>query len=76
MTGNEQDQQIAERLCHDFAWNGRTYREGEYVALLNGRVVAVSDNAVGAIKALRQIDPDPRHGMVVEVGQPEVDVIR
>jgi hypothetical protein len=37
MTGSEQDQQITERLCHEFAWNGQTYRDGESVALLNGR---------------------------------------
>jgi len=76
MTGSEQDQRIAERLCRDFAWNGRTYREGEYVAVLNGSIVAVSDCAPGAIKALRELDPDPRHGVVVEIGQAEVDVIR
>jgi hypothetical protein len=76
MTGIDQDQRIAEHLCQELTWDGRTFRKGEYVALLEGRIVAVSDSPLEAIRALRGIDPDPRHGMVVEVGQPEIDVIR
>lgn len=76
MSGAERDAQIAERTMQDFAWNGQTFQKGEFVAILNGAVVVVSDNAMDAINALREIDPDPRQGMVVEIGHAEVDLIR
>jgi len=67
---------IAESLCTEFQWDGQTFREGDCVALLDGKVVAVADNADDAVSALRAIDPDPRRGMVVEVAHSVVDVIR
>jgi hypothetical protein len=76
MTEQERNQHVADRLCQDFAWDGQTFREGQFVALLDGRIVAVSENVRGAITALRAAAPDPQRGMVVEVGHPEVDVIR
>jgi hypothetical protein len=76
MTEQERNQQVADRLCQDFAWDGQMFREGQFVALLDGRIVAVSDNVRSAITALRAAAPDPQRGMVVEIGHPEVDVIR
>jgi hypothetical protein len=63
-------------ISTQFAWNGRTFQQGEYVALLNGEIVAVAKNPDGAISALRALDPDPKRGMVIEVAHPAVDVIR
>lgn len=76
MTERELNQTIADKLRTDFAWNGRTFREGEFVALLDGKIVAVSDDIRDAVMAVRAIDPDPRRGMVVEISHPVVDVIR
>jgi hypothetical protein len=74
----EQDHnlRIAEAICEHFAWDGQTYKEGDFVALLGGAIVAVADNPDAAIKALRMRDPDPRQGMVIEVHRPEADIIR
>lgn len=76
MNHQEQNRRIAESICDQFAWNGQTFREGQFVAILDGRIVAVTDNPDGAIAALRALDPDPKHGLVVEVAHPSIDVIR
>jgi hypothetical protein len=76
MNEKERNLRVAEAIYAEFAWNGQTFREGDCVALLDGKVVGVADNPDDAISALRAIDPDPRRGMVVEVTHPAVDVIR
>ena len=30
------NQKVAEQICRDFRWNGRTFKLGEYVGLLDG----------------------------------------
>jgi hypothetical protein len=76
MTETERNRRVAERLCLDFEWNGRRFKEGDFVALLDGQVVAVASAPDEAIRALRALDPDPKRGMVVEVTPPVVEVIR
>ena len=78
MNTNEQERnlRIAEAMCRDFQWQGRTFHEGECVALLDGNIVAVADNPDDAIAALRALDPNPQHGVVVPITPPTVDVIR
>jgi hypothetical protein len=76
MNEKERNLRIAESIGAQFAWNGQTFREGDFVALLDGKVVAVADNPDDAISALRALDPDPKRGMVIEVAHPVVDVMR
>jgi hypothetical protein len=76
MTEREKNQQLAEHISRAGGWNGQPHRPGEWVALLDCRVVAVADDLDGALRALRRLDPDPRRGMVAEVGPPPADVIR
>ena len=76
MHENERNLRIAETIYTQFAWNGQTFREGDCVALLEGKIVAVAKNPDDAISALRALDPDPKHGMVIEVTHPVVDVVR
>ena len=76
MTEKERNLRIAESICAKFAWNGRTFEEGDYVALLDGKILAVADNPDDAISALRALEPDPKRGMVIEATHPVVDVIR
>ena len=76
MTEKERNLRVAEALCEDFQWDGKVFKQGEYVVLLDGKIIAVADNPDDAISELRSIDPDPKHGMVVEVSHPAVDVIR
>jgi len=76
MNEQQRDREIAQRICQDLRWNGRSFQLGEYVVLLDGDIIAVTADPEGAIKALRSIAPDSSRGMVVEVSHPVVDVIR
>ncbi len=76
MNEKERNSRIAESIYAEFAWNGQKFREGDYVALLDGKIVAVADNPDDAIATLRTLEPDPTRGMVVEVTHPGVEVIR
>ena len=70
------NQVVADRICRASSWNGRQLRYGECVALLDGEVIAVSEDLDGALKSLRATDPNPRRGMVFEVAPPVIDIIR
>jgi hypothetical protein len=76
MSDYDRNNEVAEIICRDFCWNGRQFKLGDYVALLDGNVVAVADRPGEAISALRSIDPEPLRGMVVEVSPPSLTVIR
>ena len=76
MSDKERNLRIAESIFSRFAWNGQTFHEGDCVALLDGQIVAVAKTPQDAIAALRVREPDPKRGMVIEVTQPTVDVIR
>jgi hypothetical protein len=76
MNEKERNLRIAESIYAQFAWNGQTFREGDFVALLEGKIVAVAHNPDDAISTLRSLDPDPKHGMVIEVSRPVVDAVR
>lgn len=76
MNERVRNQQIADSICRDFNWQGREFKAGECVALLDGAVVAVAPDLDLALEALRKIEPDPRRGMLLEVREPVVDVIR
>ena len=70
------NQQAAEQICDARQANGRQFQTGEWVALLDGQVVAVAGDLDAALRSLRAVDPDPGRGMVFEVGTPVTDEIR
>jgi hypothetical protein len=72
----EVNQQVADQICNEGRLNGQPFRAGEWVALLDGKVVAVANDLDAALQPLRAVDPNPRRGMVFEVGPPVTDVIR
>ncbi len=76
MNETQTNQTIAAQICSAGRWDGRLFRPGECVALLDGNVVAVAEDLGGALRALRALDPDPRRGMVLEVAPPVTDAIR
>jgi hypothetical protein len=76
MNDHERNVRIAQAVHGDCTWNGQKFHEGEFVALLDGQVVAVENNADDAIEALRALDPDAKRGMVIKVSPPAVDVVR
>ena len=75
MSEKERNLRVAEALRREHRWSGQTFNEGDYVALLDGNIVAVADNPDDAISALRAVEPDPKRGMVIEVSPPKIDVI-
>jgi hypothetical protein len=76
MNEQQKNQQVAEQIMQAGGSNGKPYRLGDWVALLDGKVVAVAGDLDSAVRALRRLDPDPKRGMVFEVGPAVVDVIR
>lgn len=76
MTEQDINQQVAEQICNTGRLNGRQFNRSEYVALLDGNVVAVTKDLASALGALRVLDPSPLRGMVFEVAPPVTDVIR
>ena len=76
MNDRDRNLRIVQSLQRDFAWEGRTFQRGDFVALLDGELIAVEKSVDDAIAALRSRDPDPKRGMVIEVNSPTVDVIR
>jgi len=77
MTEFEKNQQVADQICDTLTWRGRQFKLGQYVALLDGEVIAVEEDALDAIVSqLRARDPNPDRGMVFQVGPPVMDVIR
>ncbi len=73
---DERDQAVARTICTTFEYGGRHFQRGQYVAILNGDVVAVENSAEAALRALRSRAPDRWQGLVCEVREPEPDVIR
>jgi len=76
MNETDLNRRIAQAVHRDFAWDGRTFQNGDFLALLDGKVVAVANTADDAIAALRACDPDPRRGMVIAVAPSAIDIIR
>lgn len=76
MNDLDRNQDVADSICRDFAWQGRVFQPGDCVALRDGVVIAVAPDADQALPLIRKIDPNHRRGMLVEVGKPVVDVIR
>lgn len=76
MSDQEINEKVAEQINGAGGLNGKQFRPGEWVALLDGKVVSVAEDIDGAVQALRRVDPNPQRGMVFEVGPPVVDVIR
>ena len=70
------NQQIADQICREFQWNGKSFEVGECVALLDGKIIAVADSMDQALVELRAAEPDRKRGMLFEVRQPVMDVIR
>lgn len=76
MSEREINQKVAEEIRSTFCSNGQEFHLGEWVGLLDGKVVAVAKDIEGAFQTVRKLDPDPHRGMILQVGPPVVDVIR
>ena len=76
MSEREINQKVAEEIRNTFRLNGEVFNLGDWVGLLDGKVVAVAKDVDTAFEAVRRLDPNPHRGMILQVGPPAVDVIR
>ena len=76
MSEREINQRVVEQINSAGGLNGKQYRPGEWLALLDGKVVAVAEDIDGALQGLRRLDPNPQRGMIAKVGPPVLNVIR
>jgi hypothetical protein len=76
MTEREINQRAAEQIGASGCLNGKRYQRGEWLALLDGKVVAASNTLDAAIRELRALEQDPQRGMIFQYGVTELDVVR
>lgn len=70
------NQQVASRIREELRWGEQQFKQGDCIALLDGKVIAVKENMSEALTALRQMEAEPDRGMLFRVATPTVDVIR
>ena len=76
MSEREINQDVAEEIRRTYRLNGQELHLGDWVGLLDGKVVAVAKDIESAFQAVRKLDPDPHRGMILQVGPPVIDVLR
>ena len=62
----EQDSRLAREINQDARRNPSSPYAGKFVAIAEGRVVAVGEQLDEVMAALRQVAPDRNQGLVVE----------
>jgi hypothetical protein len=72
----EKNQRVAEEICRTRQWQGQTFPQGEYVLLLDGEVFALCESLDRAMQTFNETGAEPNRGMVFEVADPVIDVIR
>ncbi|MFQ6044227.1 MAG: hypothetical protein ACE5PV_25515 [Candidatus Poribacteria bacterium] len=70
------DQDAAKEICSRFEFDGQRFRQGQYVAILRGRIIAVGDSFDEVQCALSAQEPNPHKGLICQVEKPMLDVIR
>jgi dihydroxyacetone kinase-like predicted kinase len=76
MSEREINQKVAEEIRNTHRLNGQEFHLGDWVGLLDGKVVAVAKDIDSAFQTVRKLDADPHRGMILQVGPPVIDVIR
>lgn len=72
----ELNELAAQEIQEKLAYRGRSFTEGEWVALLDAEVVATAPTLAEILARLRAIDPDPDRGLIVRAAAPVVEIIR
>ena len=70
------DEEIADKIHRDMEFDGHSFRLGQFVGLMEGRVVAVADTLEEVWHALDRIDPRPGAGFICIAEPPVPDIIR
>ena len=74
--GAQTDQEVARAICTRLEYGGRRFEQGEFVAILDGAIVAVGKTFEAVDEVLTRLAPDRSRGLIVEVRPPEPDVVR
>lgn len=72
----EVDEQAADHIGRHFEWRGRRFQPGDFVALLDGEVVAVARTFDEVERDFLRVEPARRRGLICRVETPVPDVIR
>ena len=70
------DDVIAQQICETMEFEGQRFHLGEFVAILDGKVIASGDRFEDALGPLEALAPDRNRGLLVQVAPEEPDVIR
>jgi hypothetical protein len=76
MTEHEINSIAAAEIQNSRTYRGQRFDDGQWIALLDGEVVAVAESLDDILDRLREIEPNPERGMLVEAADPVVNVIR
>lgn len=76
MSQSLSDQDVASEICSRLEFNGQCFRRGQYVAIFEGRVIAVGDSFDEVQQALVAQAPNPYRGLICQVDEPVPDIIR
>lgn len=75
-TAAQLDQVIARQICEHREFQGRRFQQGEFVGLLDGRVVATGKTFKEVDSIMLKAGIPHGQGMVFEVRKPETDFVR
>ena len=67
---------IAQAICERREFHGQRFTKGSFVAIAEGRVLGVGDTFDAADAFFQDAGVDEGEGMVCEVADPVMDVIR
>ena len=70
------DQAVARAICSQLEFAGQRFRRGQYVAVLQGKVLAVGETFEEVQRAMATHAPDPHRGLICLVDTPVTEVIR
>ena len=59
---------LADKINAEALANPQSPYAGKFVAIVDGRVVAVADNLDDIVDSLQRIEPDPAKGFILEAG--------
>lgn len=75
-TTNHDNDAVARIICERRAFGGQRFEEGSFVAIADGRVIGVGKSFEKADACLATAGIESGEGMVCEVTEPVIDVIR
>lgn len=76
MSEREINQKVAVEIRSTYLLNGQQFHLGDWIGLLDGKVVAVEKDLTAVAEALRTLGGNAQRGMILQVGPPQIDCLR